>query len=1532
MERIVKNHIAAQPLSELGVRTNAAGFPLNENLYLDASEHDACGVGLLAHLDNVARHSLIEQSLSVLVNLEHRGALGGDNVTGDGAGLMVGIPDKFFRKVCKGQMTLPAYGDYGVAMVFLPVNDVAQKRCIEELEIAVMSCGLGFLGWRDVPINSDGLGDLALSTMPVIKQLFVANDLGSKRFESKLCVARRLAEKSLSTFDDMDVSQFYVCSFSSKTIVYKGMLTGRQLRTYYPDLTDEDFESSMALVHQRYSTNTLPTWQLAQPFRLVAHNGEINTIRGNVLRMRSREGSLQSDVLGDDIEAFKPVIDERGSDSGMFDNALELLVHTGRSLPHAMCMMVPEAWGRKIHMSSDKRAFYEFHSAVMEPWDGPAAFTFCDGRFIGGTLDRNGLRPCRYQVTRDGFVVMASEIGVVDLPPEQVLRSGRLIAGNMFLIDLQEHRIVPDKEVKSILSRRKPYRHWVHDNHIALRGLFNTSLSSAEEDSTVLRRRQIMHGYTREDEHLLISPMASFGQEPIGSMGNDVALAVLSKRPQLLFEYFKQLFAQVTNPPIDPLREEMLMSVLSWLGRSGNLLAEDPSQCNMLRLRQPILTSGDLDCICMSEVKGLKTATIDILFPANGDGNALRKAIDFVFSQADAAISAGNTVLVLSDRNADEKRVPIPVLLVVSGLHHYLIRSGRRNMVGIIADTGEVREVIHYAMLIAFGTNAICPYVALDTVQHIANNGFLENDTNASDAIDNYITAVKKGLLKTFSRMGISTIRSFFGSQIFEAVGLGSDIMEHYFPSTVSRIGGIGLDELAADYNRRHAQAYSQLASSLLDVGGQYQVLNGGEAHLFTPTAIYHLQQAVRRNNYEEYKLFSTEINEQAAQHITLRSLFDFVPGTPVPLDEVESEDSIIKRFVCSAMSYGSLSDEAHKTIAIAMNRLGGMSNCGEGGEDPRRYVSDAEGNCLRSRIKQIASGRFGVTDEYLVNADELQVKVAQGAKPGEGGQLPGHKVSVEIARVRHTTTGVTLISPPPHHDIYSIEDLAQLIYDLKSVNKNARVSVKLVSEAGVGTIASGVAKAGADMVLISGHDGGTGASPLTAVKHVGLPWELGLAEAHKLLCRNGLRGRIRVQTDGQLRTGRDLAIATLLGAEEYGFATVVLVTLGCAMMRKCHLNTCPLGVATQNSKLRANFKGKPEHIINYFRFLAHEFREEMASLGFRSIDEMVGHSERLSFDAAKHQGKERLLDFSRLFADDANHASQPKHCEREGWRQAADAYDDQYLDEFMAAADAGKKIVRELKIRNTNRAIGTRLSGDIARKYGYKGLPDGTITLKMQGIAGQSLGAFLANGVSLLVEGGANDYLGKGMSGGQIAVRPPAAARYLAENQVIVGNVMLYGATGGRVFVNGIVGERFCVRNSGATAVVEGVGDHACEYMTGGIAVVLGNTGINFAAGMSGGVAYVYDATGLFDTHCNLDMVDLEPLNAEDMATLKELLSEHCRLTGSVKATMMLKHWESEESNFVKVMPIDYKKALERMSIQAHIDDDTVTATEEVL
>ncbi|MBM4053180.1 MAG: glutamate synthase large subunit [Planctomycetes bacterium] len=1514
-----------------------AGFPEVHGLYDPKNERDGCGVGFVAQIDGTPSHAIVKNAIQALINLEHRGAVGSDKCTGDGSGLLIRIPDEFLRHECLKQgIALPQSGKYGVGMLYLPQRENLRDRCKKIVEEIIKNENCTPIGWRPVPVNSDCLGELSRSTLPSIQQVFLTNDsLEGDNIERKLYIIKRCIEKEVASWENNnDYSQFYICSFSHKTIVYKGLLTGSQLPVFFPDLVDSRFCSPYAIIHQRYSTNTLPTWNLAQPFRCLAHNGEINTLRGNINQMKAREKNLKSDLFGEDMEKIKPVIqNEFGSDSSIFDNVFELLVNAGRSLAHAAMMMVPEACGKKYYMSDDKRSFYEYHASFMEPWDGPAAIVITDGRYIGAMLDRNGLRPARYTITKDGMIVMASETGVLDITGGDIRYRGRLQPGKMLLVDLQQSRIVPDNEIKAKVSRQSPYRRWLKENLIELRGLLDPS-ELPEIDSHALHIQQHAFGYTEEDLNVIISPMASRGQEPIGAMGNDTSLAVLSNKPQLLFDYFKQLFAQVTNPPIDPLREELVMSLMNFLGKKQGLLSESPLHCRQIKLPHPILTPTDMWRIRNANNSDLVVREIDILFPAKGGGSALESSLETLFKEAEKCITEGANILILTDKGMDKDHCPIPALLAVSGLHHHLIKKGMRNECGLIIETGEAREVMHFSLLIAFGITAICPHVAFSSVMELAEQGLLEVNKRPEEAMDSYISAIKKGLLKTFSRMGISTIRSFFGSQIFEAIGINEPVMNKYFCNTASRIGGIGLEEIAQEVYARHRNAFPLAGrpNELLEIGGRYSVKHGGEKHLWNPETIYKLQHAARTGNYEIFKEYTRLIDDQSKELATLRGLFGFKKGVPVPIDEVEPVENITKRFVTAAMSFGSISKETHEAIAIAMNRIGGRSNSGEGGEDPVRYKILPNGDRKISKIKQVASGRFGVTSEYLVNAEELQIKIAQGAKPGEGGQLPGHKVSTEIARVRHTTPGVSLISPPPHHDIYSIEDLKQIIYDLHSANSKAKVSVKLVSAVGVGTVAAGVAKAKADLVLISGYDGGTGASPWSSIMHAGVPWELGLAETQQALVANGLRDRIVVQTDGQIKTGRDVVIAALLGAEEYGFGTTVLVTLGCVMMRKCHLNTCPVGVATQDPSLRAKFSGQAEYVECFFRFIAREVREYMAALGFRTIDEMIGRVDKIEVKNAENHWKAKHLDFGALLTHPAPRNNTSLRCIRNQDHELSLSLDNQLIKLSENALTQKARVIIDMPIRNINRSAGTMLSSEITRKYGAAGLPEDTIRLNFNGSAGQSLGAFLVPGITIHVEGDANDYVGKGMCGGKIIVNPPKGAAFKPHENIIAGNVILYGATKGELYLHGVAGERFAVRNSGATAVVEGVGDHGCEYMTGGTVVVIGQTGVNFGAGMSGGVAYVYDEHEWFGMKCNLDMVDLESVWAkEDSDILKNLLEKHYEYTQSARAKDILDNWESRLPLFVKVMPMEYKKSLERKRQEEHVDDETVMATEEV-
>jgi glutamate synthase domain-containing protein 2/glutamate synthase domain-containing protein 3/glutamate synthase domain-containing protein 1 len=1372
-----------------------------------------------------------------------------------------------------------------------------------------MSC----LGWRDVPVDASVIGEKARAEMPVMLQCFLAAPgLSGEALERKLYLIRKQVERG-SDCPPGGPNGFYVASMSGRTVVYKGMMLGPQVPRFYADLNDPSFMSAVAVIHQRYSTNTFPSWPLAHPFRFLAHNGEINTLRGNRNWMRAREGNLSSPLFGDDIRKVVPVLDAAGSDSANLDNALELLHRGGRSLAHSIIMLMPQAWGHKYPMGPDLRGFFEYHAGLMEPWDGPAAVIFTDGRYVGATLDRNGLRPARYTRLRDGFMVFASEAGVLDLPAADVVEKGALRPGQMLLVDLHEHRVMKDYEVKMRLARNQPYRRWVEENRIDVHGFYG-AVDAVAPDTATLHTRQLRFGYTREDTQIVIDSMAAKGVEPTGSMGSDQPLAVLSEKPQLLYWYFKQLFAQVTNPPIDPIREELVMSLMTFLGTTDGILTEVPGHARLVKLKHPILSNEDMGLIRNLHFPDFRSVTIPIGFARPGTGKSLEAGTDRLCAAAEAAVRGGARILVLSDRDLPREQVAIPALLAVSAVNQHLVQCGLRTQSGLLVETGEAREVMHMALLLGYGASAINPYLVYETIADMAVRGELSARTGVAHGIENYIKAACKGLLKIMSKMGISTLRSYRNAQVFEAVGLNRSVVDRYFEGTASRVEGIGLDEIAAEAVARHDLAFAQ-QPALLPPGGQYRFRTDGERHLWTPETISLLQQATRTGDRALYRRYAALINDQSERQSTLRGLFTFRKSEPVPINEVEPVSSIVKRFVTGAMSFGSLSRETHETLALAMNRLGAMSNSGEGGEDPARYKPLPNGDSLCSAVKQVASGRFGVTAEYLVNARELQIKIAQGAKPGEGGQLPGHKVEKEIARVRHSTPGVTLISPPPHHDIYSIEDIAQLIYDLHCANDEARVSVKLVSEVGVGTVAAGVAKGRADMVLISGYDGGTGASPLSSIKHAGAPWELGLSETQQTLVLNGLRDRIRVQTDGQLKTGRDVVVAALLGAEEFGFATTALVVCGCVMMRKCHNNTCPVGVATQDPELRKRFSGRPEYVVNFFTMLAEEVRGIMADLGFRTVDEMVGRVDRLDVNRAVRFWKARGLDFSRLLHK-VDAPGGALRCTRRQDHSTGDALDYRIMSELQGAIEKGQSVSLSLSVRNTDRTVGTVISSRIARRYGGAGLPPGTIRLDLTGAAGQSFGAFCCRGMTLILSGEANDYLGKGLSGASIVVKPYPGAMYDASANMIAGNVLLYGATSGEVFINGRAGERFAIRNSGANAVVEGVGDHGCEYMTGGRVVVLGSTGVNFAAGMSGGIAYVYDETGMFDANCNLEMVDLEMvLTRADERELKGMIERHVSLTGSLKGKAILGDWPAARQRFVKVLPMEYRRVLGQMS-----------------
>ena len=1492
--------------------------PKSQGLYHPRNEHDACGMGLVASIRGEKSHEIIRKGLEVLINLTHRGAAGCDPETGDGAGILIQIPHLFFAREC-GElgMQLPEAGAYGVAMVFLPVDRHSRLQCEGVFERIAQAEGLKVIGWRDTPVNGDAIGREARASQPYIEQFFVGRPEGldEAEFERLLYKVRRRTENEMEASEIEGKDDFYVPSFSCRTIIYKGLMLAPQIEKFYFELADPLVSSALCLVHQRFSTNTFPSWKLAHPYRYVAHNGEINTIRGNVSWMNARQGVLASPLYGDEIEKVYPVVSPGGSDSAGLDNAVEFLFHAGRSLPHVMAMLIPEAWSGNPDMDEEKRAFYEYHASLMEPWDGPAAIAFTDGRVIGATLDRNGLRPVRYIVTNDDLVVLASEAGVLDVPAENVRKKGRLQPGRMFLVDTVQKCIISDADIKKDLATRQPYGEWLKAQQVTLDNLPEPSRVIASNPETLLRRQRA-YGYTEEDLRILLAPMGAKGEEPIGSMGTDVPLACLSDRPQPLFNYFKQLFAQVTNPPIDPIREELVMSLISYIGTERNILEELPDNCHTLRLPHPILTNRDLEKLRRVSSGDLLATTLPALFRAEDGEKGMRHALDDLSNRAAHAVESGYTLLILSDRGVDSTFAPIPSLLAMAAVHNRLVRERTRTQVALIIESGEPREVMHFALLIGYGASAINPYLAIETLHDLKRRGLLPRELSGAYAEKNFIKAINKGLLKTFSKMGISTLQSYRGAQVFEAVGLNSALIEAYFPGTASRIEGVGLDVLAREAQLKHAYAFRPLTESEteLSVGGTYQYREGGEYHLLNPATIGKLQHAVRANNPTTFQEYTDLIDDQNRNMSTLRGLLKLhYADTPIPIEEVEPAKEIVKRFTTGAMSFGSISQEAHETLAIAMNRIGGMSNTGEGGEDENRFQRDANGDLRRSAVKQVASGRFGVTTNYLVNADELQIKMAQGAKPGEGGQLPGHKVDDYIAKLRHSIPGVGLISPPPHHDIYSIEDLAQLIYDLKNVNPQARIAVKLVSEAGVGTVAAGVSKAHADVVLISGDTGGTGASPLSSIKHAGLPWELGLAETQQVLLLNDLRSRIKVQTDGKLQTGRDVVIAALLGAEEFGFATTPLIAMGCIMMRKCHLNTCSVGIATQDPVLRARFTGQPEHVINFFFFIAEQMRQYMAKLGFRTVDEMVGRVDRIDAAIAHDHWKAKGIDLSSILYSPTLPSRVARHCVTKQDHGLDAALDHALIAAAAPALESQIRVTGIFAIRNVHRTVGAMLGGQIARRYGSAGLPDETIHYKFTGSAGQSFGAFVPNGVTLELEGDANDYVGKGLSGGRIIAYPPKTSSFLPEESILVGNVVLYGATTGEAFFNGIAGERFAVRNSGAIAVVEGVGDHGCEYMTNGTVIVLGTTGRNFAAGMSGGRAFVYDDQGDFSTRrCNKASVDLEPLVHEsDVAEVRGLLERHRELTGSPRAAWILEHWAEAQERFIKVFPHEYKRVL---------------------
>jgi len=1525
-------------------------MPARQGLYDPRNEHDACGVGFVAHIKNRKSHAIVANGIRILLNLAHRGAVSADPLAGDGAGLLVQIPEKLFRaEATRLGFTLPKSGQYGVGMMFLPRNEATRRACEETLEYYVRAEGQTVLGWRDVPVDSSVLGESIKPVEPVIRQIFIGrgeNCADLDAFERKLFVIRKQTHLSIRARKLPEQSAFYIASLSARTIIYKGMIIPERLALYYSDVGDKRFESALALVHARFSTNTFPSWELAHPFRYLAHNGEINTLRGNINWMMARRHSMTSTVLGGDLEKLWPLIGDGNSDSATLDNCLELLIAGGYSLPHALMLMIPEAWAGNELMDPERRAFYEYHAALMEPWDGPAALAFTDGRQIGATLDRNGLRPARFMVTSDDLVIMASEAGVLDIPEERITRKWRLEPGRMLLVDLERGRIIDDGELKAEIASAKPYQQWLDETQIKLETLPDEIAPMAPPAGVLLDRQQAF-GYTQEDIKFFLRPMALAGDDTIGSMGRDTPLAVLSHRPKLLFDYFQQRFAQVTNPPIDSIREELVMSLVSLVGPRPNLLGLDTGGKHIrLELKQPILTNVDLEKIRRIEDNTggkFRTYTLSICYDAEEGAAGMARAVEHICKRAEEVVRAGHNLLVLSDRGVDAEHIAVPSLLAVAAVHHHLIRGGLRTEVGLVVETGEARQLHELCLLAGYGAEAINPYLAFDTISALRSE---LGEVSEAEAHKRYIKAVAKGIMKVMSKMGICTFQSYCGAQIFDAVGLSSALLDKYFTGTVSPVQGIGLDEIAEETARRHRLAYGDAPNyrNALDPGGEILFRVNGETHIWTSETVSLLQHAVRGADYRKFKEYTRKVGEQDAGVIALRALLDFKwAEKPVPLDEVEPAAEIAKRFSGGAMSFGSISWEAHTTLAIALNRLGGRSNTGEGGEDPIRYKPMPNGDSMRSAIKQVASGRFGVNIEYLVNASDLQIKMAQGAKPGEGGQLPGHKVDDWIARVRRSTPGVGLISPPPHHDIYSIEDLAQLIHDLKNANPAARVSVKLVSEIGVGTIAAGVAKAYADHVTIAGHEGGTGASPLTSIHHAGEPWEIGLAETHQTLVLNGLRGRIAVQVDGGLRAGRDVIVGALLGADEFGFATAALISAGCVMMRKCHLNTCPVGVATQNPELRHRFVGKPEDVTNFFMFVAEEVREYMAKLGFRTIDEMIGRTDRLEMRRGLNHPKARLLDLSRvLHRPETTPGTATYQCEQQHHR-LDDALDHKLIAKAKPALEKRRPVTIEMPIRNVHRVVGAMLSGEIAKRYGDDGLPDGSIHVRFKGTAGQSFGAFLARGVTLELEGATNDYCGKGLSGGRIVAYPPQNSPLERHKSIIVGNTVLYGAAGGECFFSGVAGERFAVRNSGAVAVVEGVGAHGCEYMTGGTVVVIGDTGTNFAAGMSGGIAYVLDERGDFERRCNLAMVELEPIADEDDALevlehrggdleghglvdithsltqadagiVRRLIARHVRYTDSPRGKMILAAWDRYRSKFVKVMPIEYRRALQQL------------------
>jgi len=1487
-----------------------------QGMYLPEFEHDNCGAGFICSLKGQKSNDIIHKALQILERLEHRGAVSADGKTGDGAGILTDIPHELFSSAC--DFDIPDFGSYAVGNVFLPKKVNQRNYCESVFKQCINAQGLKILGWRTLPVDASVLGDIAAKTEPFIKQIFIAkssSDQDDFEFNLKLYTARKKAEHEIYNSKISESNFFYVPSLSTKIIIYKGLLIPEDIKLYYKDLTHPLFVTRLALVHQRFSTNTFPTWDLAQPFRYMCHNGEINTLRGNISRMVSREALLESNWFGDGIKDILPVVLPKKSDSASMDMVVELLLMTGRSLPEVMMILIPEAWEKNTEMSVSKKAFYEYNSCMMEPWDGPASIPFTDGNYIGAVLDRNGLRPSRYTVTKDGYVIMSSEIGVVELDAENVEYHGRLEPGKMFLVNMNEGRIVNDEEVKETIAKKQPYKNWLDENLIYLKQIpYNDCPVFLNQET--LDKRKVLFGYTHEDIKTIILPMANLGKEPIGSMGSDTPLALLSERPQLIYNYFKQLFAQVTNPPLDGIREELITDISLTLGSDFNIFDINASHCQKLKIQNPVISKQDLDKIKSFDHSGFKIASISMLYSASKGHNGLEDALENLLQFASAEVDNGTNILILSDRNVSKDWAPIPALLACSYVNSGLQKLGKRSKISIIIESAEPREVHHFALLFGYGASAINPYMVNEIIEDEVRQ--LDPNADTEKAIGNYNKAVGKGILKVMNKIGISTLNSYRGSQLFECIGINTQVVEKYFPNTATRIQGVDLHQLEKEISKRYDRTYIKKdidADLDLEMGGQYRWRRNGEHHLFNPLSIAKLQDSVRTNKPQKYKEYAEIINNQSRQLMTIRGLFEFTNYDPIPLDEVEPWTNIVKRFKTGAMSYGSISKEAHENLAIAMNRIGGKSNSGEGGEDQDRFYKDANGDWKNSAIKQVASGRFGVTSNYLTNAKEIQIKMAQGAKPGEGGQLPGPKVNPDIAKTRNSTPYVGLISPPPHHDIYSIEDLSQLIYDLKSANRDARINVKLVSEVGVGTVAAGVAKAKADVVLISGYDGGTGASPLTSLKHAGLPWELGLAEAQQTLVMNDLRSRIVVECDGQLKTGRDVAIACLLGAEEFGFATAPLVASGCVMMRACHLNTCPVGIATQNPELRKKFKGKPEHVVNFMYFVAQELREIMAKLGFRTVDEMVGKVEKLDRNNAISHYKSKGIDLSPILHKVEVSDSVPLRQTIAQDHQLENALDFNIIDKAHPALFRKEPTVLDFKINNENRAVGAILSNEISKIYGAQGLPENTLKINFSGSAGQSFGAFATKGLTLNVIGNTNDYLGKGLSGAKLTVRVPDESTIVPEDNIIVGNVALYGATSGEVYINGKAGERFCVRNSGAQAVVEGIGDHGCEYMTGGIAVILGEVGRNFGAGMSGGIAYVYDPKQAFNNRCNVEGLNLDPLTEQaHIDELRQLIENHYNATLSPLAQRLLEQWESTQKQFIRVFPEEYKQALIRL------------------